>query len=129
MMRALVLACLMAAVIGGIPTTLAHRAAAALTVEVAVTPTTVTYKGWAYVSVATAPRAVCTSKVMYDGGSVPTNWSSGGKYYKKAFVAGSNGVVAWQWQQGKRKISGGTATASCTLNGSTVSKSVAFKVS
>jgi hypothetical protein len=49
-------------------------------------------------------------------------------YYKKHFVAGSNGVVAWQWQQGKRRISSGTATVSCTLKGSTVSKSVTFKV-
>jgi hypothetical protein len=129
MIRALVLACLMAGVVGGIPGTFAHRAASSLTVAVAVTPGTVTFKGWAYISVATSPKAVCSSQVKYNDGSTPSNWSSGGKYYQKHFVAGSNGVVAWHWQQGKRGISSGTATVTCTLNGSTVSKSTEFKVS
>jgi len=126
--RALILACLMAGVIGGIPSTFA-RQAAAITVAVAVTPTNVTFKSWAYLSVATSPGALCTSSVKYNGGSIPTNWSSGGKFDNKPFVAAKNGVVAWRWQQGKRGISGGTARVSCTLNGSTVSQTIAFKVS
>lgn len=128
MIRALILACLMAGVIGGIPSTFAHRPAA-LAVAVAVTPTNVTFKGWAYVSVATSAGALCTSEVKYNDGSIPTNWSSGGKYYQKAFKAAKNGVVAWRWQQGKRGISSGTATVTCKLSGATVRKTVTFKVS
>jgi hypothetical protein len=128
MLRALILACLMAGVIGGIPGTFAKRAAS-LTVAVAVTPSTVTFKGWAYVSVATSAKALCTSHVKYNDGSIPTNWSSGGKYYQKSLIAGSNGVVAWHWQQGKRGISSGEASVTCKLNGATSSQTVTFKVS
>jgi hypothetical protein len=124
-LRVLVLPGLLVGLAGGLPSAFAQPAAA-IKVLVAVSPNPVTFNNDAYVSVATMPNALCSSSVVYNGGSVPTNWQS--EYKNKNFKAARNGVVIWTWTQKKRGISGGKATVTCTSNGSRTSTTIAFPI-
>jgi hypothetical protein len=103
------------------------RPASAIKVAVAVTPNPISYGSSAYVSVATVPGAMCTSSVVYNNGSTPSNWQ--GTYKGKAFRAGSNGVIIWTWTFKARHLSSGKATVTCTSNKVTTSSTTTFKLS
>lgn len=123
--RVLILPALLVGMAGSIPGAFA-RPAAAIKVAVAVTPNPIPYDTNAYLSVATTPGALCTSSLVYNDNSVPTNWQS--TYKGKAFKAGRNGVVVWGWTFKKRHLSSGKATVSCTSNGITARTTMVFKV-
>ena len=124
-LRVLILPALLAGTIGSIPSAFA-RPAAALTAAVAVTPNPIPFNTAAYVSVVTTPGAMCTSSVVYNDGSVPSNWQN--QYKNKAYKAARNGIVAWQWTFKKRRLSSGKATVTCTSNGITAHTTLVFKV-
>jgi hypothetical protein len=113
--RILILAGLLAAASVAAPRTSAHPAAAGgPPISVAVTPDPMPVNTAAYVSVLTTPGASCHASVIYSTGQVPQAFQT--TYYQKSYVAASNGVVAWPWQQDVNAAAG-WALVTCIVHG------------
>jgi hypothetical protein len=103
----------------------AHSAASGPSISVAVTPNPMPHNTAAYVSVLTSPGAACHASVIYSTGQVPSAFQS--TYYQKSYVAPSNGVVAWPWQQNV-SAAAGWALVTCLLHGHVSYASMLFAI-
>jgi hypothetical protein len=126
-LRTLMLASLAVGLCVAAPRASARPAAATAgpPMSIAVTPNPMTQNTAAYVSVLTNPGAACSASVIYSTGQVPTAFQT--TYYNKSYVAASNGVVAWPWQQNVN-AKGGWALAICTAHGQLSSASYFFAI-
>lgn len=124
--RLLVLPALLVGVAGSIIPSAQARPAAALKVAVAVSPNPVSYNTDAYLSVATAPGATCTSKMEYNNGSTPSNWQN--QYKDKWYKAARNGVIIWTWTFKSRHLSSSKATVTCKSGSATATTIYTFKL-
>jgi hypothetical protein len=106
----LIVASALIGVSAGLPRLNAHAVAVPLSEQVAVTPNPMPYDSDVYVSVVTAPGALCTAKVVYGDGTQPHAFLN--TYNHHSYVAARNGAIAWFWHQ-KSKAKGGSAVVTC----------------
>jgi hypothetical protein len=98
---------------------------ASFEVRVALAPSIIPYDSTAVLGALTTPGAMCTAKVTYANGKVPSTFT---KYIKKQYKVPKGHIVRWTWHE-KSSNKAGKATVTCTLNGAKVSASTAFKIS
>jgi hypothetical protein len=116
--RVLIVVSVLAGVSAGLPRLNAHAKAVPLSEQVAVAPYPMPYNSDAYVTVVTAPGAVCSAKVIYGDGTQPKEFVD--NYNHRSYVAARNGAIAWFWHQ-KSSAKGGTALVTCAHAGAHVS--------